>query len=365
LEKQRQNNPLSSSKKTQIHPIKRNEAMHTHSDHDEDFYEESDFYTCIRSHTVYESPVLFDKVPEGFTAVTIPLHARMSATLDWSAALDKARTWQKKGLKLLFDLDLGLFHHLDHPLDSKTQFSSLRLAVQELQKHISAEFKEATLGVIVARSTLLPPPELALSQTGTLQFEEWLQEHKCISSTETKALFWHAVIADYLELLTEDLEESVAPLLLVDCQGAASFPLLFARVTHKNPSDRVKIALKNPLFMQNTPIWQTGKDSSGYIGCDLTSYNQNLQSEKTPQIGVVFPQVIDPEEDKEAFLGLEDTLISLLKKDEPFKILSEEFLTSEWEGLDTLIVTPLVQKRSVRKLKGFEAAGGHIISTTT
>lgn len=51
----------------------------------------------------------------------------------------------------------------------------------------------------------------------------------------------------------------------------------------------------------------------------------------------------------------------LEKRNIPYRLISEMYLTEEWDGLDELIIFPsLLSKQGERKIQGFTAAGGRI-----
>jgi hypothetical protein len=77
----------------------------------------------------------------------------------------------------------------------------------------------------------------------------------------------------------------------------------------------------------------------------------------------------EPEFDAEARIGFlipsenEEAYESLLKKGHRVRLVEEAFLISDWHGLDYLIVDPkFIDNEALRKLKGFNAAGGRVVS---
>lgn len=76
-----------------------------------------------------------------------------------------------------------------------------------------------------------------------------------------------------------------------------------------------------------------------------------------------------PEMDAEAHIGFllpsenEAAFKALMEKGHRVRLVEEAFLISEWQGLDYLIVDPeFLDNEAVRKLKGFNAAGGRVVS---
>lgn len=78
---------------------------------------------------------------------------------------------------------------------------------------------------------------------------------------------------------------------------------------------------------------------------------------------------VKPEVDSEAWIGFllpsdkEEPYKALLEKGHRIRLVEEAFLISEWQGLDYLVVDPeFLNNEAVRKLRGFNAAGGRVVS---
>ena len=329
---------------------------------DEELYEEIDFHKTMSELCIYERLNNETEIPQGFNAVTICLDGCMQSNLAWDEALETSRIFVSQGYKILFELDLGLFESLKLPIASQTQFHALALSVDQFQTQIVPEFQEHIVGVILSRTSLLFHKSLPYDFELDLNFLTWAKEKKVPENDYYKALFYRDAAIEYLELLAERLGENTHPFILVDASEITS-PLLFAKLTAADCVRRLQLAICNPLFPRMSAIWQIGKDSCGYIGRLLSKFNKldfETQIEATKTAVLLPPYfVVDPV----AYEGLEEAIQFLLHEKISFKVISEEFLTTEWSGIDTLIVSSQsLSLNAKRKLAGFEAAGGEIIT---
>ena len=78
-----------------------------------------------------------------------------------------------------------------------------------------------------------------------------------------------------------------------------------------------------------------------------------------PPLGIYLPK--DPMIDASVLAQLDRLIASLISEQTPFRIISEEKLTEQWDGLDRLIVPEkAISTQGKRKLLGFIAAGGTV-----
>lgn len=103
-------------------------------------------------------------------------------------------------------------------------------------------------------------------------------------------------------------------------------------------------------------IWEeTQKGSAnGFIGRTV------LEPPNSPaKIGLCFPDWLN--QPHLSLAPFADLLAQLMDQDLSFKLMSEESLTLEWEGLDLILYSPeALSQEGQRKLKGFCAAGGEV-----
>jgi hypothetical protein len=67
---------------------------------------------------------------------------------------------------------------------------------------------------------------------------------------------------------------------------------------------------------------------------------------------------------RQHYEGIVEGLDALKKRSISFKLIAESQLTSQWDGLDYLLYSPTgLSTQGKRKLQGFCAAGGTVVST--
>jgi len=130
-----------------------------------------------------------------------------------------------------------------------------------------------------------------------------------------------------------------------------------AQLFSKERFDHIQLALKGVTCPFSGICWDEGQNAQGYLGNVLPVKKQMA----TPTLGLYLP--------KDKFLDVAliqeiDTLILKLNKNQlPFRIIPEEKLTEQWDGIDKLIVPgQAISEQGKRKLLGFIAAGGSIES---
>ena len=210
---------------------------------------------------------------------------------------------------LFWQIDLGLFSELNHPLENPMQLGALALALKYFKERFFERFEEQTCGLSFFR--------------GPLSLEE-----------RDRAI-------DYLELLAEPLPPGLPLFALVDLAGVKE-PLEAALLLEGEAWGRVRPAA-NRSFFRTKYSWS----------CEAFFFNE---WEGVVE-GVVLPSPGSCSKERLSPLG---GVLSELG--ERCRILSEAQLTAEWEGLDRLyvqgdLVTPFLKRR----LRGFCAAGGEVV----
>lgn len=272
---------------------------------------------------VFEREHNREEVPPGFNAATIRLDASLASPLKWDLEeLDM-------GLKVLFDIDFG---PLAKPLSHAGQFQALRLALDHFRDEVWPRFRDVCIGAILHKTTLTFP--------------------QC---QEESLFFRRDAYVDYFELLASALPDPCEPYLLFDCEEVAD-PFLFSLLTLQDRFLRFNVGFRKSPLITSSLTWKEGKGLGGYIGRVLPSTMPTL-----PSIGILLPPYREALPDK--LPHLEEIMNELKKKNLEFKTISEEFLTMEWEGLDTIITTRKTVPLPVqRALDGFAAASGTVIS---
>lgn len=265
----------------------------------------------LKEHLIYDGKEAV--TPSGFTSRIISLDARAASPLVWKEEIAQIESNKAHNLKLLFDIDLGLFKEKNLAIQAH--------ALDTFYETIYTHYKEDTIGVIL---------------------------YKGRSPLENAPL-------EHLEALRSYLPQDLHCLLCFDCQESCD-PLTYARHFAADRYYRFVLALKNAPIQLNCCIWQEGKGSLGYIGKNVPQPNDSLL-----EIGILLPRtgVLD----ETAYSSLNETMNSYIKQGIPFKVISEEFLAQEWDGLEELIIqrTSLLPT-TLRTIEGFTAAGGKVTS---
>lgn len=266
---------------------------------------------------IYEGPF---PVPSHFNAITLFLNGKMESDLDWKEAKTLAKKAQEQNKMIVWDLDLGLFDHLQFPLSNQPQFSSLVLSLNHFKDHLWEEFRSITLGLSIYRGT----------------FDVLARQKEA---------------AEYLELLADHLPGDLPLLLFLDVSNVAEEQQL----DYLNPArwHRFYVFSKGATLPFNYFGWGI-PTSKGYSG--IQEKEIPLPS-KEPLHGICLPK-------EGPFDSLLKAISFLRGSGFPFKIISEQFLTAQWDGLDYLFYSgACVTFEEKRKLLGFAAAGGALVST--
>lgn len=300
-----------------------------------------------------------EKVPAGFNAVRIPLDGRATSDLDWRQAREAAqRAVQDQGLYVLWDMDLGLFSRITSSFSDIAQFHALRLSLQHFAETLWMHFAKHTLGIVVYRgladwSTFFP-----WNAERQQAYEHWLHEVNAPASIDHRALarlFCRDACADYLYRLTAGLPGDLLPWLLLDT-AAVKDPATVLELTHRDCWSRFTMGLKNPTQLLFGFGWDY-PSPYGYLARSL----QELPSDQLVSAGLLLPS--RDEVSEASAQGIRKALEHLQTSGMPFRVLTEELLTAEWDQLQTLVViADCVGPMCKRKLQGFEAAGGMVIS---
>lgn len=242
-----------------------------------------------------------EAIPEGFDAATLPLDATKKSKFNW--------TIEQSALPVIYELDLGLFFDLTNSLPHVAQFQALSFAVDTFVSRV-----DFPAGCILYKGPILEEDDKI----------------------------------DFLSLLVNALPPHITPFTLQDASHIQD-PIHFANMMLKFARAGFKTAFKNPPFSTDSLVWEEGCSRGGYIGSDVSK----REKAEDAKVGIVVTDLI--EEEKKA-------LLQLIEDGVAFRIIPEERLTTEWDGIDEMIVGEQVGPLTRRMLQGFEAAGGRIVS---
>lgn len=329
---------------------------------------------------IYNSDRIVEMIPPGFQAVTIALNGALHSDLDWKKQVEKAREYCKQGLKIFWEMDLGLFSKLPEPLSEQMQFLALQLSLKHFRESISKEFQEHTVGISLYRGSMDFVSQMKWNADQLHNLQEWIKElYKEVQS-----------IAEDLEEPIENFHE-INPELLQKSAFGKKLLQLFCRNAFFEYADLLARSL--PLEINTFLLFRTGENDDAYLVANLiakerfdslhfgitssqlpvytfTNHIQAiLESRITHDIPVKKPSTaiclpLQHYFNKENYLLFTEIVSDLQKQDVAFRIISENDLTTSWEGIDRLFVIPsAVSPQGKRKLHGFTAAGGIVVET--
>ena len=259
----------------------------------------------------------------------IYLDGKMSSELDWKKAISVADSFlvnKKKGQKLLWVLDLGLFKGLTLPLEDKMQFMAFKLSIKHFMESIWSCYKNDSIGVCLYE--------------GDFSFREG--EFK----GEGEATFTHSFLEKlylrdqalyYLSLLKDYFPAEIELFLSIDMgsQNLREFSLL-----------------EEVLFFSKDKF-------TGYSL--LQEREEETLEDKHSNFGVCLPG--KPLLQWPDFCELEKALAECKKEGKKIRVIPEEQIITDWDGLDYLLCDPAgLTEEGKRMLQGFAAAGGVVVS---
>lgn len=282
------------------------------------FYDGGNLFIPI----IYESENLSEDIPSGFNAVKITIDGRVKSSLDWTKEKERAKELVEKGFKIYWDINLGLFNELKYPLEHSQQFLSLELSIKHFMESIWSSFKENSLGLCLYK--------------GSVEFAGNASE----------------IAMDYFNLLTREIASEVECFIQVDATDLSSSTAIL-HLLNRDQCAHLHVIVKNTNVETSEITWETNASPFGYIGGSVLQ----VADYKDVVVAVCLST------STEAYQELDKPIQHLHSQGINYKIIPEQFLTSEWQGLDFLIVvSSSVSPLTKRKLLGFCAAGGSIVT---
>jgi hypothetical protein len=296
---------------------------------------------------------------EGSNIACLRLPARLHDHLNWTQEKELALQIAASGKSLLWQLDLGLSSFKFTPEDS-TAFFSFSLAIEEFAASLFPEFHKQTFGIALYQGP--SPSEKNFPHSAwDPSFLDWSKELDW-DPLDSYQLYCIQMLSEYLHRLISFLPDSVLPFALVDVASMSSVGKIVAFFS-KDRFEHVQLALKGATFPFSGICWSDGQQGQGYLGnaknCKDFHAKEHLQMVPSPTVGLYLPQ------DKFINVALIEELDRMILKlnnySKAFRIIPEEKLTEQWDGIDHLIVpSQAISERGKRKLLGFVAAGGSL-----
>jgi len=274
-----------------------------------------------------------DSFTGDYDAPIITLNCDLESDLNWDEALELAGEYPQ----IVFKLDFG-WSQLAHPLTEELPFNSFRLAVTHFNEVVYPQFEGKIMGVILY--------EGMCDLSETFLWSEPLKEAFELEGEGDMVRFCLKALSEYLHHLAALLPIDIIPMALIDATPLRC-PIQIASLFSKEMFPHVQLGIKGGQLPRFGLRWEKGATVGGFIGSGPVP---NVEPEVTAQ-GFVLPNQIDPEVITDALKSIEG----------PYRLLDESLLAESWDELETLyVIESLMSTMGLRKLKAFEAAGGHV-----
>lgn len=317
-----------------------------------------------------------------FNGVVIPLRAGLKEDLKWDAAYEKAVNAVNRGQCILWELDLG-FSRADLPLSDAGQYLSFQIALDHFRDTLWKEFSGHTLGLVLFKGPADLCDVFIWDEQQLSRFNEWLQdsfqevallnaeiegEWKSLGEVQPQSLRGHSkgmrilrlfcadLFADYMNLLSSSLPAEVQLFLMLDCSMIGSLAERLQLISLERFS-RYHLILRGDCYQFPCLAWGEGDTQIGRVGANPLP----MQKPSEKRVAVLLPS-----SEVFSFQPFEKTANSihqLHQQNVPVRLIPEAFLTTQWDGVDFIVVEPSgVTSVGKRMLQGFCAAGGTVIN---
>ncbi len=357
----------------------RHTHAHTHA-HDE--CDDDEVQEAFQPATVFDAQYVGEEVPEGFDAVRIVLDGTVKGDLAWQKEREATIAYVQKGLRLFWEIDLGLFERLKYALGNHTQFLSLSLSLEHYRDTLWKEFRTHTCGLCLYRGPADISVDYKWDEEQLSNLQGWLQDlfgdiAACAHETGLSlidfksvtpqilqltapgqrllSLFCGDAAGEYLQLLAARLPDTINSFVLLDAGQGDDFALK-AQLLSKERYPHLLVGVKNSSGLGGEFAWEGEALSLGR----LARTPHALQRTEPPRYGVCLPSL-----QKRRYcdsVALNEIFATLIERKCHFRVIPESILTTEWHGLDCLfVVSDLLSPQGRRKLQGFCAAGGVVV----
>ena len=324
----------------------------------------------------FSRPLIYDQeayeraIANGFQAVTITLNGGVRSDLKWEKERHLALEAIHHGLVIMWKIELGLFSQLSQPIRHQAQFLSLTLSLEHFRDTLWKEFQAHSIGVCLFQGSVdftigfewdphqehtlqewlqeKAPPHLASLSLGLLQLQE--------EGRALLRLFCRDVAIEYIRLLATRIPDALPVFLYLDATAFSHSPSQQLQLLHPQCFERFQLVVKGQTLPFPVLGWEH-PTSKGYCG----HHPAILPLEEHATLGICLPDMEKVAE--EVYRDLENAIFKIEEASLSFKMIPEDLLTAQWDGLDYLIYHPeTLSIQGKRKLQGFCAAGGTVIS---
>lgn len=363
----------------------RNREEHHHHPHYEVEEDEPEMAIAFPVN-IFDAAYCGEPVPAGFDTVRIVLDGTIKADLSWKKEREAALAYSAQGLRIFWEIDLGLPGSLQQALGNRTQFLGLTLSLEHFCNTLWKEFRKETVGLCLYRGSLDFSVNYPWDEEQVLNLQEWTSDlyasaesfaeetgidilsfalldaermaQSCVGRDLLKC-FCRDAVGEYLSLLASRVPD-LLPLFLLFDASAEQDPMLTVKLLSKERYPRFHISHKS--FDAATQVL------GGEIAWDGVSMEKGMIARESggdveverSTLGFCIPRMTLSRPSSTALLG--SVLDVLIERMTPFRVIPEVNLAAEWDGLDFLIVdTQHVEIQFKRRLQGFCAAGGTVV----
>lgn len=240
--------------------------------------------------------------------------------------------------KILWNFQFGLETPF-FPLTDELRFQALAASCKHFSETIWPVYKDQTIGGILYKGSADFFSNFLWNDLQKANLEEWQARFRGLHPQ----FFSADAFASYFQLLAHALPDELPLILCMDIREISSLSRSLNLVSRER-FEHFLLAIRGEKWPQDAYHW------------DEQSFTFHS---KAASIGLCFPQSRFFTE--ETFFEFDKILSDLYESKQPFRVVFEEFLTEQWENLDEIwTVEGSLSPQGLRKLKGFEAAGGTV-----
>jgi hypothetical protein len=321
------------------------------ADHRGFYFNGTPFYPLIQNTS--------DPLTQWSNTALLRLPALLEDDLDWSKEKEVAKEISLAGKYLFWEIDLGLNSFQFLPEDTAS-FYAFSLVIEEFCKQLWPLFEHCTFGVSIYRGLFDPMRNFPIArwEAGFCQWalERGLRQQKLDQMRYHYELYCAQALSEYLHRLVSFLPDAAMPFALIDISAIASAAWA-SQFFSRERFEYLNLAIKGAKAPFSGICWEEGHEAQGWLGSSAQRTQERNITE--PTIGVLLPE--DARIDALVVQEFDSLLFDLMEKRAAFRIVSEEKLTEQWDGLDKLIVfSRALGAQGKRKLLGFIAAEGRV-----
>jgi hypothetical protein len=285
---------------------------------------------------------------------------KIEEEINWDALYAKAEEAVAQGKWIIWELD---FFRIEQPvfIQDSASFFSLTIEIEEFLAKLWTHFKEKSLGVVLFRGDVDFSKYFIWTEQHEQYFLERKEEYPLLSAggeseNFLRALFAADIFSGYLHRLSSVLPETLLSFCLLDVSAVESNAQL-SFILSKEKFQHILFALKKAKISLGHLNWEEGACFGGWIGQGAPYFS--TVPEVVTGVCLPLPEVLS----SEILALLDETFLKLSRFDIPFRVVEEDLLHECWDGIDDLIVlSSALSLQGMRKLHGFLAAGGRVVS---